>query len=99
MRAFFPVGSTTLTATTTTSAATPLPTGGPFIRIARETAAVRVFIAFGTASVVATTANMELVSGIVEELQNPNSTAYTHFAVITNTSTCGVNLSTGPRYE
>ena len=99
MKAFFPVGSTTLTATTTSSAATALPTGGPFIRLARETAAVRVFIAFGTASVVATTASMELVSGIVEQLQNPNSVAYTHFAVITFSGTCGVNVSTGPRYE
>ena len=99
MKSFFPVGSTTLTATVTTSAATILPTGGPFIRIARETAAVRVFIAFGTASVVATTSSMELVSGIVEELQNPNTTAYTHFAVITSSGTCGVNVSTGPRYE
>jgi hypothetical protein len=42
---------------------------------------------------------MELVSGIVEELQNPNAVAYTHFAVITFSGTCGVNVSTGPRYE
>lgn len=103
MNAFFPVGSVSVSATTS-SAATILPLGGatspgPMIRVARESSAIRVFIAFGTSGVAATTSSMELISGVVEELEIPNPATYTYFAVITDSGTCGVNVSTGPRYS
>ena len=70
------------------------------MRIARETSSARVWIKFGTSSVSANAGNaMELVSGVVEELENPNDNIYTYFAVICDTGTCGVNLTTGPRYK
>ena len=71
MNKFFPVGATSTTALTS-SAVTALPSGGPLLRIARETSSVRVFIAFGANSITATLASMELVSGVVEELESPN---------------------------
>lgn len=98
MGKFFPVDSTSVTATTS-SAATALPTPGQSLRITREVSATRVFIKFGTSGVTATTSSMELVSGIVEEFTVPNPSAYSHFAVITNAGTCGVNVSVSPNYE
>jgi len=104
MKAFFPVGSVSVSATTS-SAATILPAGtatyaGPMLRIAREISTARVFIAFGLVNATtATASSMELTSGVVEELEIPNKLIYTHFAVITDTGTCGVNVSTGPFFE
>lgn len=97
MNAFFPVGSASVSATTSALASTAIPTGGPMIRVARETSASRVFIAFHATSATATTSSMELVSGVVEELENPGG--YSFFSVITDAGTCGVNVSTGPRYN
>lgn len=97
MNAFFPVGSTSVSATTSALSSTAIPTGGPMIRIARETSASRVFIAFSSGTATATTSSMELVSGIVEELENPGG--YANFSVITDAGTCGVNISCGPRYK
>jgi hypothetical protein len=99
MNAFFPVGNWGVTATTSTANAA-IPSGGPMIRIARETSTARCWIKFGTSSITVNSGNgMELVSGVVEELENPNDTNYTHFAIICDTGTCGVNLTTGPRYK
>lgn len=97
MNAFFPVGSTSVSATSSALASTAIPSGGPVLRVARETSAVRVFIAFHATSATATTSSMELVSGVVEELDNPGGYAY--FSVITDAGTCGVNISAGPRYK
>lgn len=98
MNAFFPVGSTSVSATSSALSGTAIPTGGPMFRIARETSSVRVFIKFGTSSsVAATVSDMELVSGVVEELENPGG--YSHFSVITDTGICGVNIACGPRYN
>jgi len=98
MNAFFPVGSTSVAATTSALSGTAIPTGGPMMRVARETSASRVFIKFGTSSsVAATVSDMELVSGVVEELENPGG--YSHFSVITDTGICGVNIACGPRYN
>lgn len=99
MQSFFPVGIVGVTAATTT-AATLIPSGGKIMRIARETSTARCWIKFGTASVTVTaTTGMELVSGVVEELENPNDQSYTYFAVICDTGTCGVNVTTGPYYK
>lgn len=98
MSKFFPVSATSVTATTS-SAATALPTPGQALRVTREVSAIRVFIAFGTSGVTATTSSTELVSGVVEEFTIPNPSAYSHFAVITNSGTCGVNVSVGPNYD
>ena len=95
---FFPVSSTSVTATSS-SAATALPTPGARLRLARESSSVRVFINFGTAGVVATTSSTELVSNVVEEFYIPNPSAYSYFAVITNAGTCGVNISVSPVYS
>lgn len=97
MQAFFPVGSTSVSATSSALASTAIPTGGPMIRIARETGSPRVFIKFHATAATATTSDMELVSGVVEELENPGG--YSYFSVITDAGTCGVNISTGPRYK
>lgn len=99
MNKFFPVGSATVTATSAALAATALPSGGPNLRISRETGSVLCYIKFGTGSVAATTDGMELVSGVVEELELPSTTTYTHFSVITASGTCKVNISAGPRYD
>jgi len=98
MNKFFPVGSRTITAITT-SQTIAIPTGGPMIRVSRDTSAIRCYIKFGGASITADVDSMELVSGIVEELENPNTSAYTYFAVYTTSGTCNVNVSTGPRYD
>lgn len=98
MNKFFPVGSRTIGATSP-SQTIAIPTGGPMIRISRETNSLRCFIKFGGASVTADVDSMELVSGIVEELENPNPAAYTYFAVYAPTGVCNVNVSTGPRYD
>ena len=98
MGKFFPVASTSVTATSSSSA-TALPTPGQSLRITREVSTARVFIKFGGSDVAATTSSMELVSGIVEEFTIPNPTAYSHFAVITNAGTCGVNVSVSPNYD
>lgn len=98
MNKFFPVAAVSV-AGTTSSQATVIPTGGKMLRVSRDTSAARVFIAFGTSGVTATTSSMELVSGIVEELEIPNTTAYTYFAIITASGTCNVNLSVSPKYE
>ena len=100
---FFPVSSGAVTATSS-SAATTLPTGpqgqtGPIIRVARETSSVRVFIEFGGSGITATTGSTELISGVVEEFENPNPSYYTHYAVITASGTCSVNIACGPRYS
>jgi len=96
---FFPVGAVGVTATTT-SAATAMPSGGKYYRITRENNASRVFIKFGSDTVVATTTtSMELLPGIAEEFANPNSNLYTYFAVITDSSTCGVNVSASPTFS
>jgi hypothetical protein len=95
---FFPVSAVSVTAAVTT-ATTILPTVGTIIRLTREINASRVFIKFGTASVTATTSDsMELTAGLIEELENPNPTAYTYFAVICDTGTCGVNVSVSPKF-
>lgn len=100
MNAFFPVASTVAGATTSSgSTAVALPGTGPMIRIARQTSADDVYIAFGTASVVATAASMMLISGVVEELEIPNSAIYTNFAVVSGSGTVFVNVCTGPRYK
>lgn len=99
MNAFFPVGSVGVDATASSST-TLLPLGGTLIRIARETSALRVLIQFGGTTITADpNTAMELVSGIVEELENPNPNLYTHFAVVTLSGTVGVNVSCGPRYD
>lgn len=98
MNKFFPVGSRTITATTA-SQTIAIPTGGPMIRVSRDTSAIRCFIKFGGASITADVDAMELVSGVVEELENPNPSAYTYFAVYAASGTCNVNVSTGPRYD
>lgn len=96
---FFPVTAAGVTATTS-SAATLLPTGGKYYRITRENNASRVFIKFGSSDVVATTnTSMELLPGIAEEFASPNSNLYTYFAVITDASTCGVNISASPTFS
>lgn len=97
MNAFFPVGSTSVSATSSALASTAIPAGGPIIRVARETSAARVFIKFHATSATATSSDMELVSGVVEELENPGGYAY--FSVIADAGTCGVNISCGPRYK
>ena len=99
MNRFFPVGSTSVTGSSSASAAAVLPTGGPIIRISRDTSSESIFIKFGGSDVVATTSSMELVSGIVEELENPNTAVYTHYSVITLSGTCKANISTGPRFN
>lgn len=97
MNAFFPVGSTSVAATSSALSSTAIPSGGPMIRIARETSSVRVFIKFHATAAVATVSDMELVSGVVEELENPGGYAY--FSVITDAGICGVNIACGPRYN
>lgn len=101
---FFPVSATS-TLATTNSVAYALPVGpqsqvGPIIRVARETSSVRVFLSFtngvtGNAS----DTSMELISGVVEEFENPNPAYYTHYSVITASGTCYVSISCGPRYS
>lgn len=96
---FFPVASADVTATTS-SAATALPSGGKYYRITRENNASRVFIKFGGSDVVVTTTTgMDLLPGIAEEFTNPNTTLYTHFALITDASTCKVNVSASPTFS
>lgn len=96
---FFPVGCTTVTATTT-SAATIIPSGGNYMRIVRVNNSSRVWIKFGTDTVTVTTSNgMELLPGMAEEFSNPNPSLYSYFAVITDTSTCGVNVCSSPTFS
>lgn len=105
MNAFFPTASDSQSAGSggAVRAVLPVASGasvaGPMIRLTRTTSADQVFIAFGDATVTATTDSMELISGVVEELENPNTTIYTHFSVITLSGTVLVNVSTGPRYK
>ena len=98
MNKFWPVNGDSQLATTSNVRNT-IPLGGPVLRIARETNSTRVWIKFGDISVTATDSGMELVSGIVEELENPNPAIYTYYAVITGGGTCGVNITAGPRYS
>lgn len=96
---FFPVACVGVTATTT-SAATAVPTGGKYFRITRVNNSSRVWIKFGSDTVVVTaTDGMELLPGMAEEFSNPNSNLYTYFAVITDTSTCGVNVCVSPTFS
>lgn len=100
MNAFFPVGSASVAAALTATAALALPSGGPMIRLSRQTSAAAVYIKFGGSDVVATTSSMELVSGVVEELENPNTSIYTHYSIVSDdAATCRVNIACGPRYK
>jgi len=100
---FFPVNSTTVSATTSASSGAALPTPlvkGTQVRLTRQSSTDRVYIAFGSsASVAATTSSVELVSGIVEMWEIPDANAYAYYSVITNNGTVSVNISTGPRFE
>ena len=99
---FFPVNSTSVTATNVASAAAAIPTPiqkGGFIRLVRQNTSDRVFIAFGGASVAATTSSTELINGIVEIWQMPDAATYTYYSVITSANTVGVNISVSPRFE
>ena len=98
MNKFWPVGGDFQTASTG-SVRNVLPAGGPIIRVARETSSIRVWIKFGDSSVTADATGLELVSGIVEELENPDPAKYTYYAVITGSGTCGINITAGPRYS
>lgn len=99
---FFPVNSTSASATNVASAAAAIPTPlqvGTIIRVVRENTVNRVFIKFGTASVVATTNSVELINGIVEEWEVPDATSYTYYSVISSAGTVGVNISISPNFK
>lgn len=99
---FFPVNSTTVSATTSASSGAALPTPlviGTQLRLTREASTDRVYIKFGSsASVAATTSSVELVSGVVEVWEIPDATSYAYYSVITNNGTVSVNISVGPRF-
>ena len=95
---FYPAGSTSVSATTSASAAATLPTYGRALRLVRENNANRVFIAIGGSTVTATTSSVELIPGVVELWDLLPSNA-THYSVITNSGTVGVNLSVSPLFN
>lgn len=103
MSRFFPVSSLS-TYATTNSVTYPLPIGpegqvGPIIRVTRDVSDVRVLIQFGNNATGATDNSIELISGIVEEFENPNPSYYTHYAVKTVSGTAYVSIACGPRYD
>lgn len=95
---FYPLGSVSVSATSS-SAATAMPASGSSIRVVRVQNAARVFIRFGTsAALTVTTSNgMEILPGIVEDFSNEYEKA-TYFALITDGTTTGVNVSVGPTF-
>lgn len=95
---FRPIGSTTKDATTT-SAAHQIPGGGgegeKNVRLVREDNTSRVWIKFGSEQdmSVTTSNGMELLAGVVETFGLRGNEDF--FAIITDTGTCEVNVTSG----
>lgn len=100
---FFPVASTTVSATTSASSGVALPgtvVNGTQLRITRQSSTDRAYIKFGSsASVAATTSSIEIVSGIVEIWEMVDASSYAYYSVITNNGTVAVNISVGPKFS
>jgi hypothetical protein len=102
---FFPVGFGTLYAKSDITKIQPLPEGGPIIRITRESSTDRVFIRFGGNDLVESLSEanmMELVSGVTEELENPDPSRYDRYYLYSNAAPgpgVAVAITCSPTYE
>ena len=79
-----------------------LPTGGPIIRIVRDYTADRVFIKFGGDGLTVNLSDadmMELVPGVIEELENPDGSRYDRFYLYSSNNPVQVSISCSPTYE
>ena len=105
MNPFFPVDSQQFSAYSNLTAIQRLPVGGPIIRIIRDSTTDRVFIKFGGNDLVASLSDadmMELTSGVMEELENPDGSRYDRFYLLSTAApdiAVGVQISTSPTYE
>ena len=105
MNPFFPVASAQTGAYSNLTSIQYLPAGGPIIRIIRDTTDDRVFIKFGGNELVSALSNadmMELTSGVMEELENPDPSRYDRFYLLSDglpDEAVGVQISCSPTYK